>query len=128
IPMPQPEKIARLKAAQRMQMWRLKDWLIVTSEVGSYHASVARALTMLGADVAIVGSGNKEGIKLSLRSSKEFFEKTKVHLGRDIAIPVGNFVNGMGGGHALAAGINGSGKIEVAIKKCVELLTIRLGK
>ncbi|MEM3521944.1 MAG: hypothetical protein QXD78_02735, partial [Candidatus Bathyarchaeia archaeon] len=100
MPMPQPEKIARLKAAQRMQIWRLKDWIAVTSEVGSYHASAARGLVMLGADVAIVGSEEKGKIKISLRSNKEFFEKSKVHLGRDIAIPVGDFMNGMGGGHA----------------------------
>lgn len=127
VPMSQPEKIARLKAAQRMQIWRLKDWIIVTSEVGSYHASAARALTTLGADVAIVGSEEKERIKISLRSSKEFFEKTKVHLGKDIAIPIGNFIKGMGGGHALAAGINGSGSIKSAINKCIELLSIKLG-
>jgi nanoRNase/pAp phosphatase (c-di-AMP/oligoRNAs hydrolase) len=127
IPMPQPEKIARLKAAQRMQIWRLKDWIAVTSEVGSYHASAARGLVTLGADVAIVGSEEKGRIKISLRSNKEFFEKSKVHLGKDIAIPVGDFVNGVGGGHALAAGINGSGSIEFGINKCMELLTIKLG-
>lgn len=116
------EKIARLKAAERIQRIKLNEWIVVVSKVGSYQSSAARALLNLGADVAIVGGKQKGKVKISLRSVKKFFEKTHVHLGRDIAAPLGHSVSGMGGGHRTAAGINGEGSLDEALKTCLNLL------
>jgi len=120
------ERIARLKAAKRMNLMRLGEWLIGFSNISAYQASAARALLSLGVDVGIVG-GEKEGkLRISMRSSKQFNQETGIHLGRDIAKPLGEQVNGMGGGHATSAGVNGEGDFKEAAKKCVRLLREKL--
>jgi nanoRNase/pAp phosphatase (c-di-AMP/oligoRNAs hydrolase) len=47
-------------------------------------------------------------------------------LGRDIAKPLGELLQGMGGGHAAAAGVNGVGDIETGLKYCLRLFKERL--
>lgn len=126
MPMDISERIARLKAALRVQLTKIGEWLIVTSRISAYQASAARALTGLGAHVAIVGGEEAGKLRFSLRSTRIFYEKTRVHLGRDIANPLGEYVHGMGGGHATAAGINGEGDIELAFKQALHLLQERL--
>ncbi|MFN3621463.1 MAG: DHH family phosphoesterase [Nitrososphaerales archaeon] len=97
------EKIARLKAAQRLKIYRLEDWVVALTYVGSYQASAARALIDLGADVA-VSLGETDGeVRGSLRATQEFCEKSGVHLGIDVAEKVGAALKGAGGGHAGAA-------------------------
>ncbi len=120
IPMSNSERIARLKAAQRIVFIKAGDWLIASAEASSYQASVARVFITIGAHVAIVGGRNKERLSISLRCTKDFAEKTGIHLGRDIAIPIGELLNGAGGGHAMAAGINGTGDLEDGIGKCAD--------
>jgi len=69
-----------------------------------------------------------DGIEISLRCTREFTEKTGIHLGRDIAKPVGEALQGQGGGHAMAAGVNGTGDIKVGLKRCLRLLKENLAK
>jgi nanoRNase/pAp phosphatase (c-di-AMP/oligoRNAs hydrolase) len=59
--MDESERIARLKSAQRLRMERIGKWVIGMSEVGSYHASAARALIGLGAHVSVVAGKRKSG-------------------------------------------------------------------
>ena len=125
VPMEESERIARMKAAQRAQIRRVGRWIVAATAVGSYHASVARALIMLGAHVAVVGGEKKGRLRISLRSTSDFYRETGMHLGKDIAIPVGEQFQGMGGGHALAAGINGRGDIAQAITRCLDLISAR---
>jgi len=122
LPLETSERVARLKAAQRLQWIRLKGWIVAVSKVGSYQSSAARALLVLGADVAVVGGERKGKLKISLRATKRFFDGTGVHLGRDIALPLGRLVGGMGGGHSTAAGVNGEGSLDEALKACMHLL------
>jgi nanoRNase/pAp phosphatase (c-di-AMP/oligoRNAs hydrolase) len=76
--------------------------------------------------MGIVG-GEKEGkLRISMRSSTRFNQETGIHLGRDIAKPLGEQVGGMGGGHATSAGVNGEGDFKEAAKKCVRLLREKL--
>lgn len=116
------ERIARLKAAQRLRILRLGGWIVALSEVGSHQASAARALIWLGADLAAVGSEDEHQLKLSLRSTKEFYEQSGIHLGRDLAKPLGDYIHGTGGGHSLAAGVNGSGELEHALRRFSDML------
>jgi nanoRNase/pAp phosphatase (c-di-AMP/oligoRNAs hydrolase) len=120
------ENIARLKAAKRADIRTIGDWVIVSSYVNSYQASAARALVNLGADVAIVGGKKKDEISISLRSKEDFYKTTGIHLGKDVAKDVGEFIKGMGGGHSISAGINGKGNVKEALKLCIELLTKKL--
>jgi phosphoesterase RecJ-like protein len=122
LPTESSERIARLKAGQRVKLIKINDWLIALSHVSSYQASAARALIGLGAHVAIVAGQRGETIQISLRSSRDFYESAGIHLGRDIANPLGTYLNGMGGGHATSAGANGVGDLEASLKGCVRLL------
>jgi nanoRNase/pAp phosphatase (c-di-AMP/oligoRNAs hydrolase) len=121
-----PERIARVKAAKRLRLIQLGEWLLVFSSVHSYHASVARALLSLGAHMVIVGGKRKKSLVISMRTSQVFFEKTGLHLGRDIAQPLGIFLKGRGGGHATAAGVNGEGELEDAFQECIRLVNKKL--
>jgi len=119
VPMAESERMARLKASQRLIITRIGEWILASTHVGSHQASVARALVMLGADVAIVAAEKKRQVRMSLRSTQEFYDQTKVHLGRDVAKKVGELIQGAGGGHALAAGICGQVEKEAALERCL---------
>jgi len=128
LPMDESERIARLKACRRVKLMKVNDWLLAFSHVSAYQASAARALISLGAHVAVVAGQREEKIQISLRGSKEFYEKTGIHLGRDIANPLGEYVKGMGGGHSLSAGVNGVGDLEASLKRCARLFKESLMK
>jgi nanoRNase/pAp phosphatase (c-di-AMP/oligoRNAs hydrolase) len=121
-PMDISERIARLKACKRIKLMRIGGWIIVFSHVSSFQASAARVLIDVGADLAIVGSQRKNELSISIRSSREFYEKTGIHLGKDIANPLGEYIKGMGGGHSTSAGVNGTGDLESAFKHAAKIL------
>ncbi len=126
LPMDFSERVARLKASRRMRLFRINDWIVAISHVSAYEASAARALVELGAHVAAVAGSKNGRIEISFRSSLEFNKKTGIHLGRDIAKPLGEYLHGMGGGHATAAGVNGEGDVELGLKRCIVLLKEKL--
>jgi len=57
-----------------------------------------------------------EKVELSLRCTRQFNELAGVHLGTDIAAPLGEFLHGVGGGHAMASGVSGEGEIQAALQ------------
>jgi nanoRNase/pAp phosphatase (c-di-AMP/oligoRNAs hydrolase) len=117
-----PERIARLKAAQRIRLERVEGWLVAFSEIGSYHASAARALLNLGAHIAAVGRLKNDEIALTFRSSREFFETTGFHLATDLAMPLGEEMGGTGGGHPTAAAVRVKGDWSETVNRCIHLL------
>ncbi|HIH88072.1 TPA: hypothetical protein HA344_02540 [Candidatus Bathyarchaeota archaeon] len=122
------ERIARLKSAQRLNIYRAGPWLIATSNLSSFQASAARGVIGLGADVAILAGNDKEILKASLRSTEDFYAKTGIHLGDDVTKPLGDLFGGAGGGHPTAAGVNGVGDSEKFLAKSVEYLTKKIGE
>jgi bifunctional oligoribonuclease and PAP phosphatase NrnA len=122
LPMDFSERVARVKACHRAKILRIDHWIIAFSHVSAFQASAARALTDLGAHMSAVAGEKGEGIEISLRCTREFTEKTGIHLGRDIAKPLGESMQGQGGGHAMAAGVNAKGEIKTALKSCLRLL------
>jgi nanoRNase/pAp phosphatase (c-di-AMP/oligoRNAs hydrolase) len=128
LPVETSERIARLKASRRMKLVRINDWLVAFSHVRSYQASAARALVEMGANVAMVGGQRDDDLQISLRSDRDFYRQTGFHLGRDLAKPLGGYLHGMGGGHSTAAGINGVGDFDAAVKRAIRILRKRLGK
>jgi len=117
------ERIARLKAAGRTKVHLIGDWIVAISKINAFEASACRGLIELGADVAIVGgSPSKDVVRLSSRSTSDFFEKTGVSLGSDVMEPLGLLIEGEGGGHANAAGANGKKNLEKAMNRSVELI------
>ena len=128
LPMDFSERVARLKACKRTRLFRINEWIIAFSHVSAYQASAARALIDLGAHVAVVAGQKNKDIEMSLRANYEFNQKTGIHLGKDIAKPLGEYLHGMGGGHATAAGINGVADVETGLKRCYLLLREKLTK
>jgi len=126
LPMEESERIARLKASRRVKLLKIGDWIIALSHVGAYQASAARALISLGAHVAVVAGQRGDTLRISLRATNDFYNKSNVHLGRDIAKPLGEYLKGMGGGHSVSAGVNGTGDVEASLKRCVHLLKEKL--
>lgn len=126
LPMDFSERVARLKASRRAKITKINEWIIAFSHVSAYQASAARAIIDLGAHVAVVAGQKNENIAISLRSTHEFYKKTGIHLGKDIAKPLGEYLHGMGGGHPTAAGVNGVGYIETGLKRCLRLLKEKL--
>jgi phosphoesterase RecJ-like protein len=129
MPMDFSERVARVKACKRAKIVTVNNtWILAFSHVSAFEASAARALTDLGAHVAVVAGEKGDALEISLRCTREFSEKTGIHLGKDIAKPLGEIIKGTGGGHAMAAGANGKGKIEPALKRCLQLFKQKLAK
>ena len=117
------ERIARLKAASRISVHTIGDWVIATAKIGAYEASACRGIIDLGADVAIVGGKpSKDVVRISVRSTQEFYKETGINLGKDIMEPLGDLIDGKGGGHPNAAGANGTRNRKQALEKSVELI------
>jgi nanoRNase/pAp phosphatase (c-di-AMP/oligoRNAs hydrolase) len=121
LPIDTSERLAKLKACKRAKIVRIGEWIIALSHVSAYQASGAKALVDLGAHVSAVAGMKNGKIEISLRSTRQFAE-TGVHLGKDIATPLGEWLHGVGGGHAMAAGVSGTGEIEPTLKQCLKLL------
>lgn len=128
MPIDPSERVAKLKACKRAKIVKVEGWIIALSHVSAYQAPAAKALVDLGAHMSAV-AGKKNGkVELSLRSTRQFNELAGVHLGVDIAAPLGEFLGGVGGGHAMASGVSGQGEIKDALKQCLVLVKKKIAK
>jgi len=109
--LPLDERTARLKSAQRLCIVKVEDVLIAVSHVGSYHASAARSLLALGADIAATLSKSKGVMKITVRANVNFLLRTGIHVGRDICTPLGEILGGEGSGHEGVGGIRAKGDL-----------------
>lgn len=121
------EVMAKLKGARRLKIYRLGNWVVGATVVGSFQAHVARSLLFLGADVSIVGGVSDGETRVSLRASQRFFESTKVQLGVGVAEKAAAELGGHGGGHPTAASFECSAGEEEAIAAVLKRLTTLLG-
>ena len=126
LPMVFSERVARMKSCRRAKLIKIGNWIIALSHVSAYQASAARALIDLGAHLAVVAGQKNEKVEISLRCTRDFNQVTGIHLGRDIAKSLGEYLQGMGGGHATAAGVNGAGNVEKGLKRCLRLVKEKL--
>jgi nanoRNase/pAp phosphatase (c-di-AMP/oligoRNAs hydrolase) len=117
------ERIARLKAAGRVKVHLVGNWILAVSKINAFEASACRGLIELGADVAIVGgTPRKDTVRLSSRSTRVFSEDTGINLGTDVMDAIGELIDGEGGGHANAAGANGKKNLDKALEKSLEII------
>ena len=122
------ERIARLKAAARLRIYRAGDWLIAVSRVGSFQSSAARSLIGLGAHLSIVAGESDGGVVVSFRATRDFVEATGINVGKDIAARIGAEFEGHGGGHSSAArAFCARGELEEILDRCLELVKELLG-
>jgi len=101
----QSEVIARLKGSQRLKIYRVGEWVLAATMIGSFQASVARALVELGADISFAVGEHEDETRCCLRATQHFYKKTALHLGTQIATKVAETNNGAGGGHPTAASL-----------------------
>lgn len=120
------ERIARLKAAQRMELHELRGWTVATSHLSSFQASAARALIRLGADVSMVAGKDKDELRASLRATDRFYRETGIHLGSNVARALGEEFKGAGSGHPTAAGVNGKGDLDSFLSRAVAIISSKL--
>jgi hypothetical protein len=119
------ERMARLKGAGRISLYNVDDFILAISRIGSFHASVAKALVDLGADLAIAVGGEAKESKASLRATQQFYEETGLHLGTDIAGKIAD----SGGGHPTAASLSSTTiDIDGLEALLVSALEAKLGK
>ncbi|MBR9707747.1 MAG: hypothetical protein GOV15_04890, partial [Candidatus Diapherotrites archaeon] len=123
------ERIALIKAARRTKAFRVDDFLIVTSELGSFKGLAANALVELGADVAFVLGDSKDSSVVSSRASSHFLDHTGLDLGH-IMTHLGAQFGGDGGGHPGAAAFSFTDpyKKKIALKKCIDAVVLELDK
>jgi nanoRNase/pAp phosphatase (c-di-AMP/oligoRNAs hydrolase) len=122
LPIDTSERLAKLKACKRAKILREGDWIIALSHVSAYQAPAAKSLVDLGAHVAAVAGLKNGKIDVSMRCTRQFSEQADINLGKDIAAPLGEVLQGVGGGHAMAAGVSGTGTIEATLKQTHKLL------
>ncbi len=111
-------KIAILKGVQRLKMETVYGRIVTVSQVGAFESDVCNALIRLGTDVAFVGSQREEAFRISARASKGVV-KAGFNLA-DFLMKIGKDLDCEGGGHAGAAGLNGSGDVEAMLNICME--------
>ena len=128
LPIELSERLAKLKACKRAKILRINGWIIALSHVSAYQAPAAKALVDLGAHMSAVAGLKNGKIDVSLRCTRQFTEQAGVNLGTDIAAPLGEFLHGVGGGHAMASGVSGTGEIEPTLKQCLMLLKQKISK
>ncbi|MFH1239675.1 MAG: DHH family phosphoesterase [Candidatus Diapherotrites archaeon] len=117
-------KIAKLKAAKRVRIYKISDYIVVTSDIGAYESDAAMALVKLGADIAFAGDCEKGKVKISGRANNKFIKETGFDLAKHIFIPLGSKFKGEGGGHPGASAFNGcADTLEDAFSECLSLTT-----
>ena len=121
------ERLARLKAARKSRLYRIGDFVVVTSEIGAFESQSASALVGIAADAAFVAMKSKGIVRVSGRARFKFVEVFGLDLARDIFQPLNEFFEGEGGGHVTAAAFTGKAKSgQVVLDKCMDLLLEKL--
>jgi nanoRNase/pAp phosphatase (c-di-AMP/oligoRNAs hydrolase) len=119
------ERMARLKAASRISLYNVNSFVIALSRISSFHASAARALIDLGADLGVVVGGDGKESKASLRATQQFYKASKLHLGVDIASKISD----SGGGHPTAASLSSNTINEDKLERLLlDAIESKLGK
>ncbi|MEM1691714.1 MAG: DHH family phosphoesterase [Thermofilaceae archaeon] len=124
---PYAERVAKLKGALRSHVLNVGGFLVAVSEIGSYEASLARALISIGADLALVASARNGECRLSIRASRSFLEKTGISASRDLALAVARELGGEGGGHDAAGNYKGPCSTSEALRVTLTALASKLG-
>ena len=115
------EKIALLKAGQRLKYETVNEYVLAYSMIGAFEGSASSALLSLGADVAVVGRQKNSEFVVIAKSKNN----VPVHLGR-MMDEIGRETNTGGGGHKGAVGLNGVGDAEAMVNICVQKLKEKL--
>jgi nanoRNase/pAp phosphatase (c-di-AMP/oligoRNAs hydrolase) len=112
------QRIARLKAAQRMRFVQEGEFIVASSVIGAHEAEVCRMMLAMGCDAAFAGRQERGQFRISGRARPE----TGLSIA-EMFTAVGAEFSGSGGGHDCAAGLSGEGDVEAALAACVSRTT-----
>ncbi|MDG6921826.1 MAG: DHH family phosphoesterase [Nitrososphaerota archaeon] len=115
------ELIARVKSAQRLQYEEIGKYLVLRAEVSSFHASVARMLLEIGADIGIAYGESDGEARISVRSSQLFFKDTTIDIAEHVK-QISESSGMIGGGHPTAASLSGKGDALKQANKLIQSL------
>ncbi|MHC1604507.1 MAG: DHH family phosphoesterase [Candidatus Methanofastidiosia archaeon] len=118
------QKVALIKALQRMRVWKVGDYIVVRTFIGSFESFIARNILNIGVDVVII-INERKGNRIVARATRRAIEKG-VDLSK-IMYAVGEDNEGNGGGHPPAAGIRGLKDIRKAADEIVNRVLDSLG-
>lgn len=122
---PNDERIAFLKAAQRSKVQKIGEVVVVTSELSFYQSSAASKLLDFGAHIALVAGKEKQGITtLSARAESVFKEKYSFNLMKHLMIPLQLKLPGNIGGHSGAAQWKGNAEPQKVLGDAVNMLKL----
>lgn len=121
------ERIARLKASRRSELYKINGYVVLFSKISSFEGSSANSLVKMGADIAIVGCIRKNEIRISGRGRRNILEH--VDLAEDVFKKLEDIIQGQAGGHNLAASGNGKNteSWDKVKNKILEILKKKLG-
>jgi len=123
---PDDERVAFLKAAQRAEITKIGEAVVVTSELSFYQGAAATKLLDFGAHISIVcGKEKGELSVLSARVEAEFRDNHKFNLVKDLLAPLQKKFGGEVGGHSGAAQWKGNMEAKEIIAECVNILKNR---
>ncbi len=111
------ERIARLRALERMNLFSVGEFVLVTSRVSAYEGSSAWLLVQAGADLAFVGGHGR----ISARLSNRFIRASGVTL-FDIMSRIASDFGGSWGGHEAAAGVHVQ-DVDVVLRAIPEIVS-----
>ncbi|MFA6064580.1 MAG: DHH family phosphoesterase [archaeon] len=124
---PDDERVAFLKAAQRANIQKIGEVILLTSELSFYQSAAATKLLDFGAHIALVAGQEKNGLTtLSARAETEFKEKYRFNLVKDLLIPLQKRFGGEIGGHSGAAQWKGKMQTAVVLQTSASILKKRL--
>jgi len=119
------ERLASLKAMQRLVVEVKNDKIVAATHVGSYEGKVAAQIVSLGGDVVLVATSKEDGTKVVYR----FSERVDAALAQKVVKGVAEALGARSwGGHARAGAIVldkklGKRELPLFVKKLAELAT-----
>jgi len=113
------EKIARLKGVQRSSYHEVNGFIIVKTEIGAFEGSVSSYILRGGADVALSGSENEDGFRISGRAKEDVLERG-IDIGRLFKSIQKSDSKAFGGGHPGAGVLTGEGSVGEYLDLCIE--------
>lgn len=128
MPLDDSERIARLKAAKRLEIYRCGELIVAVSRLGAFRSSGAKGLLGLGAHIAIVGDMEDDTVDITFRQSSDVSDKYSLNLVRDVVSPLIQFFGGEGGGHASVARLRVKGNFSEVMSKCLKQIAYTLGQ
>ncbi|MCS7095091.1 MAG: DHH family phosphoesterase [Thaumarchaeota archaeon] len=127
IPPDYSERVARLKGIRRARLYRCENVIVALTRVSAFRPSVARALLMAGAGIAVIGDEVDGVSELTFRVANEVVSTYSFNVVRDLVNPLISRYGGSGGGHAAAARASVRAGLEEVFRRCVELIGGMLG-